>query len=527
MTNTYAVVDNSNEFKPDPTTLTEHTYEAVPTENLYYNTTAATTDESAALHESYYTPMQSAVTSNELSEKETFVPPELSTLEGKSNKHHDPNRSKRTNIWLPACLIVLIIAVIAAAVAVAMTFVLIAGLRSDLTAALKDSFSSSGSMSENIHVSHVTNNLESQLNMLRTDISNFTTTINHQVQYFNQIASNGIKDIEQQINITCEFLKKVQDFIALLTSSVDALGRNFSEQLNKISNTSTAMLTVLNKEILETIMNSSEISVTTINTLQDRLANGIQTLYTFDSCEAVSNFSIQLPTGQYNIKAGSSSREEYCFRSCNGVQGSWNRIAYLSNSTSPVECPMGFEIINDPNVPALCKRNPTGARCSSITYSTHGNSYSQVCGTIHGSYYGDPDGFDSHSTIRSRSADTPINYNYVDGISLTHGSMYEHHIWTLSAIVNFVNPTDICSVCTSNKPSYVGMDYSCDVVGTQKCGIGCSPRQIWGSGQCIGNNTFYKNLMQTTSDDIEMRVCTDLAEDDEDIFLSFIELYVM
>ena len=43
-----------------------------------------------------------------------------------------------------ACFTVLIISVTAAAVAVAVAFVLISGLRSDLTAALKDSFSSSG-----------------------------------------------------------------------------------------------------------------------------------------------------------------------------------------------------------------------------------------------------------------------------------------------------------------------------------------------------------------------------------------------
>ena len=86
MTNTYAVVVKSSKCKPDPTTITEHTYEAVLTVNLYYNTVAAATDGRAALHDSdsYYTPMQSAVTSHALSEKETFAPPELSTLEGTS-----------------------------------------------------------------------------------------------------------------------------------------------------------------------------------------------------------------------------------------------------------------------------------------------------------------------------------------------------------------------------------------------------------------------------------------------------------
>ena len=531
----YSVVDKSSKSKPDPTTI-EDTYEIVPTENVFYNPVAATTAESAALYDSAtyskldQTHMPLAVVDSTIPKKQTLV-----AAEAKHNKkQHRQQKDNKLPFCVIACFTVLIIAVIAAAVTVAVAFVLIAGLRSDLTAALKDSSSSSGSITENMP--HVTNNLEPQLNMLHTDIRNFSATINQQVLYLSHNASNGIDDIDLQINLTHKSLREFQHSIGLLTSSVGALEGNFSEQLNGISNATTAKLSRLNNEIIKVIMNSSDISVTTIYTLQNRLANGIQTLHTFDSCEAVSNVSIQLPSGMYNIRAGNSSKIEYCFNiiafSCHGIPGRWKRIAYLSNDTSPVVCPMGFELINDPNVPALCKRSPTGVICSSITYSTQANSYSQVCGTIHGSYYGDPDGFDSHSkdtTIRTTPpAITPLNGNYVDGISLTHGNMNEHHIWTLSAIVNFAtNPADICSVCASNKPSYVGMDYSCDVLGTRACKSGCSPRQIWGTGQCIGNNTFYKNLINSTSDDIEMRVCTDQAEDDEDIFLSFVELYVM
>ena len=522
----YSVVDKSNKSKPAPTTLTEDTYEAVPAENLYYNTVAAATDESAALYDSatYFkldqTQVPLTVVNSTIPKKQT-----LAAAEAKHDKEQDrQQKDNKLPFCVIACFTILIIAVIAAAVAVAITFVLIAGLRSDFTAALKDSSSSSGNITDII--THVTNNLEPQLNMLYTDIKNFTSAITQQVLYLNQNASNDIDDIDQQINRTRKSLRELQHTIGLLTSSVGALEGNFSEQLTGISNATTAKLSRLNNEIIEAIMNSSDISVTTINTLQDRLANGIQTLHTFHSCEAVFNFSIQLPSGMYNLRAGNSSIIEYCFNiisfSCHGIPGRWKRIAYLSNDSAPVECPMGFELINDPNVPAHCRRNPAGARCSTITYLTHGNSYSKVCGTIQGSYFGDPDGFGLHG----RSANTPLNGNYVDGISLTHGSMNGHHIWTLSAIVNFAtNPTDICSVCASNKPSYVGMDYSCDVV--DQCKDNCSPRQIWGSGHCIGNNTFYKNLTQPTSDDIEMRVCTDQAEDDEDIFLSFVELYVM
>ena len=326
----------------------------------------------------------------------------------------------------------------------------------------------------------------------------------------------------------------------ILTGSVNVLKGEIEEYQSKlnssvlsISNITNSLLEEVRRECEFHVINVTSSTEILINNLTSKVIQDIKVVYSFISCEELMKLSLLFPAGMYRVRSSNCSFTlKYCSTStalsCSGVPGNWSRIAYLSSNTSPVVCPMGFEHINDPNVPALCKRNPTGARCSSITYSTNGNSYSQVCGTIHGSYFGDPDGFDSHNTIRSRSANTPLNGNYVDGISLTHGSTNEHHIWTLTATVNYAtNPTDICSVCASNKPSYVGMDYSCDVVGTQKCGIGCSPRQIWGSGQCIGNNTFYKNLMQPTCDDIEMRVCTDQAEEDEDIFLSFVEIFVM
>ena len=129
--------------KLNPTTLSEDTFEAVPAENLYYNTVAATSDESAAP----YDQVPPAVVSNEFSEKETFA---TLKLEGNSNKENDQDKRKRaTHMCLPACFILLIIAVTASAVAVAIAFVLIAGLRSDLTAVLKDLSLRYGSASDN------------------------------------------------------------------------------------------------------------------------------------------------------------------------------------------------------------------------------------------------------------------------------------------------------------------------------------------------------------------------------------------
>ena len=414
---------------------------------------------------------------------------------------------------LITCSVILISAVAIATVAVVIAFSLIAGLRSELNSVMKKNELSQ-------------NNFKQKLSLLQMDIHSFSENTNSFLASMNKSTFNNIQDLSRVINLTQNEVINLGENISPLEVNLKALESNFSQRLNVTANDYYAKVEGIKNEMNENIANASGTSLITITKFSDKLANEIQKYHTFNSCEDVSNFSIQLPSGIYNISSSSSSTGTYCFTtiafSCHGIPGRWKRITFWSNNTSPVECPKGFVRINDSNVPALCKRNPTGAICSSITHFTHGNSYSQVCGTIHGSYYGDPDGFGLHGL---RYANTPINGNYVDGISLTHGSMNEHHIWTLSAIVNFVNPTDMCSVCASNKPSYVGMDYSCDVV--ERCRSNCSPRQIWGSGQCIGNNTFYKKLTQPTSDNIEMRVCTDQAENDEDIFLSLVELYIM
>ena len=160
-------------------------------------------------------------------------------------------------------------------------------------------------------------------------------------------------------------------------------------------------------------MNVTISTDTLINNLTSKVIQDINAVYSFSSCEELMKLSLLFPACMYSVRSSNCSFTlMYCSTntalSCSGVPGNWRRIAYLSNNTSPVECPMEFELINNPNVPALCKRNPTGARCSTIAYSTNGNSYSQVCGTIHGSYFGDPDGFDSRNgkdrSIRSRSA---------------------------------------------------------------------------------------------------------------------------
>ena len=512
MADLYSVVDKSHKSKPDPTTLTEDTYEAVPA------------DKSAALYASAsapiyskldHTPHSAVVVNNTYSKKLSPVQAEISAVE---DKRDQKKGEKRYPVWMLACFIVLIMALIVVSVAVAMAFVLIANLHSDWSTVMKDSSSSSGRLSENDHLDM--NSLTPQLNQLHNDFSNFTVIVTNQVLHLNQNTSDGVEDLYKQINSTLELLTKLNNSIYLLTSSAAALEGNFSEQLDDLSNDTSSKLQNLNTYVSEAIANASVISSETITTLTGSLINGIQTLHTFESCTAVSMLSILLPPGMYNIRSGDSVAQQYCKFSCNGISGGWKRIAYLNTNEIPVSCPDNFEVRDPISNPPLCRRTSANKGCNSVAYPSNGTSYSQVCGTVRVHPEGTPDGFD---TFNDRSI-------YVDGVYLTYGdSSNRNHIWTYTAAITVGSTTRGCGQCNYMKPSNMpGNNFTCTISHCSD-GNSCFSNTLWGNEaqQCVGNESFYRQLSESTTDNIEMRVCRDQGRDDEDILISYVELYVL
>jgi len=131
--------------------------------------------------------------------------------------------------------------------------------------------------------------------------------------------------------------------------------------------------------------------------------------------------------------------------------------------------------------------------------------------------YASPDGFHEHST---QSIESP----YVDGVSLTHGTRV--HIWTFAASHHAVG----CGTA----PSFVGNDYFCDrgsQTGWNYILYASDP--LWdGQGGELNSPPgvtapwFCKQLPQTTTDDIEIRICGYSATTDEDTPVEIIELYI-
>ena len=208
------------------------------------------------------------------------------------------------------------------------------------------------------------------------------------------------------------------------------------------------------------------------------------------------------------------------------------RVAHLDMTDTNQHCPSGFRLIISPK--RTC--GTPGSRCVSTTFPLNGVKYSRVCGKIKAYQYGSPDAFyyANHITID--------NY-HVDGISLTHGQTPRKHIWTFAAAVDETMSNNNRCPCTKTNSQYTGVvppfieqDYCCDTGSTYGWqrqfyyadplwdGSGCGP-----NSRCCGFNNppwFCKQLPQPTTDDIEMRVCVDQANSNEDIALETVQIFV-
>jgi hypothetical protein len=247
------------------------------------------------------------------------------------------------------------------------------------------------------------------------------------------------------------------------------------------------------------------------------------------------------PSDYYWVRASNgSSVRVYCdmTRSCGGVTGGWMRVAELDMTNSSHQCPSGFRQHTNSNR-HTCVRTSERSGCHQGTISTQNVSYSKACGRIIAYQVGSTDAFYRIAALSNATIDN----SYVDGISLTHGNSPRQHIWTFVAGANeqqlhglFTCPCVNGSLATS--PPFVGEDYFCETghnsIHLPKNGI-FYPDPLWDGAGCSVQSAccsfnippwFYKQLPQPTTDDIEMRVCTDEPRSTEDIAIEIINIYV-
>ena len=252
----------------------------------------------------------------------------------------------------------------------------------------------------------------------------------------------------------------------------------------------------------------------------------------YDSCAHANSFG--LPSGTYTIRpSGGSPVTVYCDmdnEECGG--GVWTRVASYNYSDLNTTCPGDWNLITSP-IRACERYNPSGGSCASAFFSTYGVEFSSVCGRVIAIQVGSTESF-----INWHSG---IDGIYVDGVSITYGNPRKH-VWTFAAYVNdfFTSVIHLCpcsqpSLNVPSPPSYVGNNYFCDTGAQVSESRFFSEDPLWDGQGCGGPSTccsfnnppwFSTALSETTSEDIEVRICEGDPSPVENTPITILDLYI-
>ena len=281
----------------------------------------------------------------------------------------------------------------------------------------------------------------------------------------------------------------------------------------------------------------------TLNIPRNIVSMGMREDSPADSCEVLYSYKPYLQSGLYWIqRSQQSSVQVYCdmekrFQE-NDSQG-WTRVANLDMSAPDAICPGNLRLVNE-SMKLSCGRGTFEPGCSSVFFSTQGVSYSKVCGRVRGYQYASPNAFYYFTKNQSLTIDD----NYVDGVVLTHNSPTgRKHIWTFAAALDEVERSrQFACPCTFPNssasfiiPPFVGNDYSCETASRETFQYGRFYHEdpLWDSAGCNntstccdGGPTFCKTLPLSTSEDIELRMCSNEDRSNEDTPIDIVELYI-
>ena len=208
-------------------------------------------------------------------------------------------------------------------------------------------------------------------------------------------------------------------------------------------------------------------------------------------------------------------------RECGGEL--WTRIVYLNMSDPMQSCPPAWRDRSANGVRVCGRPASSHYQCHSTFYHAD-YSYTRVCGQVIAYQFGSPDGF--HVST--------IDFPYVDGVSITHGHSPRSHIWTFAADGYEASNNCPCEGGQS-APPFVGNNYYCGsgYNGTDHpSSVLYSSDPLWDGVQCESEGSccstapwFTVDLVNPTSDDIEVRICSDSNDGEEDTPIHLLELY--
>ena len=160
-----------------------------------------------------------------------------------------------------------------------------------------------------------------------------------------------------------------------------------------------------------------------------------------------------------------------------------------------------------------------------------------MCGRVIGYQVASPDGFGSENHEQNE-----LERRHIDGVSITHGASH-HHIWSYVASVTERSPSHTKYNCPCSPEQ--GLDPPLFICENYYCESG-NPTDQWRDNQlftedklwdgqqcegtcCTGTNSppwFSIPLSISSTDMIEVSICSDEFTDNEDTPIELLEIYV-
>ena len=351
--------------------------------------------------------------------------------------------------------------------------------------------------------------------------------------------NNTMQDTANKVDVIGKFNEEEETFHENNTLLLDRVMEIVSSSVIKLNN------------VIGTLSNIKDTSTSTAGVVDDILliAQELLVLHNVStalptSCKEIKQEQPNSPSGVYLLVTASGTSSYYTY--CNmgtlcGSGGGWTRLAYLDMSDATESCPSGFGLYQSGGVRACGRATSSGGSCVSVQFPSNGISYSQVCGRVVGYQYNSPDAvYPSHGSSGSHN---DINSYYVDGVSITRGSPRQH-VWTLMT-GNLEQNSDSQYNCpcatgsTQQVQSFIGDHNYCEsgVAGASYSQQLYTSDPLWDGQSCgsaessccnvPGIPWFHRDYGSTTTTDyIELRVCGDEGTANEDVPVSYYEIYV-
>lgn len=236
---------------------------------------------------------------------------------------------------------------------------------------------------------------------------------------------------------------------------------------------------------------------------------------------------------------------------CGGYKGGWTRVVTL-NTHRGDSCPKGWDTDYSQRKRHYCVGGYK-AGCYSVKFSTNQTRYARICGQLRGYQKGSMNAFfpAAHALgtaegYEPEKASSSINGPYVDGISITVGHPRKH-VWTYAVglsdgyTYNYTTGGGYNCPCAQypgpTPPSFVQYHYHCESgnIGKYTAGKYYTDDGLWDGRKCGRRNNcctkpglpwFFREFTVPVESDIEVRICRDQNNVDEDVLVEKMDIYI-